>query len=643
MTNGLITHLKFDDATSPVAIDSADTNDPAQNGTFRGGMSRVGGYFGGGVQFNGVSQHIELTGYKGILGTSSRSVTVWINTTVGGAVTHWGAGATGARWTLRVGDELGGGNGALRLEVGGGQIVGTTDLRDGQWHLVAVVYDSSDAADVENVKLYIDGDIEQIDAIASQSHAFNTIAGLDVRIGHSHYGKRFKGVIDDYRLYDRALTQAEIQSMSPTKPNTAPTVNDAEFGIFDDGEIGAVLGTVIAGDVDATDTLTYSIVDGNDGGVFDINPSNGQVTQIATPNFAAQPNNQYVLTVKVTDDGAPTLYRLAEVTINQVTTDSGLQVHLTYDDADSDSDGYTTDEAGPNLQNGLLVGGPVFADDSFGQWSISLNGATQDVELAGYKGITGTQSRTVATWIKTTRDGAVAHWGQASTGTRWTIRIGAAQSDGLTDGLLRLETGGGLIVGSTDLRDDEWHHIAVVFDNDGTPDVSDVRLYVDGVEETYTQVTAQAFNTVAGVDVRIGHSHYGTRFKGLMDDFRLYDRAISQGEIIELVQQSGLDTGIETTVMSTTAGQAAVGTLTPTSPDPDATFTFAITAGDTYDLFEHRQRGQPHHQRHRHLRLRRHLQDYRPGHRSRRGQRPDRHQYPAQRTGRRAGGPLAVQ
>ena len=65
-------------------------------------------------------------------------------------------------------------------------------------------------------------------------------------------------------------------------------------------------------------------------------------------------------------------------------------------------------------------------------------------------------------------------------------------------------------------------------------DVSDVKLYVDGVEETpYGFVSSVAINTaVAGDDVKIGVFAATARyFDGRIDDVRIYSRGLSAGEI----------------------------------------------------------------------------------------------------------------
>jgi len=103
-----------------------------------------------------------------------------------------------------------------------------------------------------------------------------------------------------------------------------------------------------------------------------------------------------------------------------------------------------------------------------------------------------------------------------------------------TVGALRIAVQGGSITGDTDISDNLWHHVAAVLDNDGSPDVSEVKLYVNGIEESYSSVSGQAINTAAVDDVIIGAINNTGYFDGKIDDVRIYDKALSVGEIQQL-------------------------------------------------------------------------------------------------------------
>jgi len=79
------------------------------------------------------------------------------------------------------------------------------------------------------------------------------------------------------------------------------------------------------------------------------------------------------------------------------------------------------------------------------------------------------------------------------------------------------------------LPDDVWHHVAVVYDQSAAGSVT---IYVDG----YLQVSnpnQSAWSWPADQQIELGRSHdtYWRRFDGYMDDFRIYNRALTDAEI----------------------------------------------------------------------------------------------------------------
>jgi len=174
--------------------------------------------------------------------------------------------------------------------------------------------------------------------------------------------------------------------------------------------------------------------------------------------------------------------------------------------------------------DGTLYGNPVWDPNGRVNGALKLDGDGDYMEIEGWKGITGASSRTLCAWIKTDSGDEILSWGGDGTGEKWIFRVQSA-------GLIRLEVSGGAIGGSTIVNDGFWHHVAAVFPNDGTPDVSDVKFYVDGIEESTTS-TSQTINTVGVYDVKIGvFGSSGRYFNGLIDDVRIYNRALSQDEI----------------------------------------------------------------------------------------------------------------
>ena len=181
-----------------------------------------------------------------------------------------------------------------------------------------------------------------------------------------------------------------------------------------------------------------------------------------------------------------------------------------------------------HIGHGQLVGDVQWAE-GIDKGALEFDGSGGDyVEAPDAPNVTGTRSRTVSAWIKTTDYGEIASWGQNVAGQKWIFRV--QESNG-TLGAIRVEVNGGYQVGSVDVRDDQWHHTAAVLVDDGSPDVVEIALYVDGFLESISAQLDEPIDTAAGA-VRIGQSPWGSRpFNGRIDDVRIYDKAFTEDEM----------------------------------------------------------------------------------------------------------------
>jgi MYXO-CTERM domain-containing protein len=94
--------------------------------------------------------------------------------------------------------------------------------------------------------------------------------------------------------------------------NNAPVIANQTFTINDGSANGTVVGSVVASDPDAGNTLTYSITGGNTGNAFSINASTGVLSVNAAVSYTSNPT--FNLSVRVTDNGM--LSTTATVTVN---------------------------------------------------------------------------------------------------------------------------------------------------------------------------------------------------------------------------------------------------------------------------------------------------------------------------------------
>lgn len=194
--SNIIVELTYSNNTPGIDIDleGGDT-------TFNCGLYTAGDKY---FNFNGYN-YLEAISYKGIAGNGDRTIEAWIKTSVPDKeIVSWGRNATGQKWVFRVND-----NGALRVEVNGGYIYGTSNLTDGEWHHVACVFSGTDVTDI---LLYVDGALEAIASSSSATVNTNTTDGINLRISRGVNDRYFVGAIDEVRVWSTALSVNELQN-----------------------------------------------------------------------------------------------------------------------------------------------------------------------------------------------------------------------------------------------------------------------------------------------------------------------------------------------------------------------------------------------------------------------------------------------
>ncbi|MDB5387490.1 MAG: hypothetical protein JWM11_3136 [Planctomycetaceae bacterium] len=132
-----------------------------------------------------------------------------------------------------------------------------------------------------------------------------------------------------------ALSASSTITINLIEVNQAPVVVPATFSLPGNSAVNTAVGTVSAMDPDAGQTLSFSIVSGNVGGAFAINPVTGALTVANSAALNFEVNPTFHLTVRVTDNGTPSLEGTGVITINlthsvQPITLSGGSGSVTY-------------------------------------------------------------------------------------------------------------------------------------------------------------------------------------------------------------------------------------------------------------------------------------------------------------------------
>lgn len=201
---------------------------------------------------------------------------------------------------------------------------------------------------------------------------------------------------------------------------------------------------------------------------------------------------------------------------------------------------------------------PMWIEGVFGS-GLKLDGRGGYAE-SNFRGIGGGKPRTVCFWVKVPEDSSqnegygMLSWGQyrhEGPGEVWQIATNPNEWDGPL-GCLRVGIYGGQAVGTTDLRDGEWHHVAVVLYGGSQPDVgTHVMFYLDGESEPVSRRALRAVRTEVDVvnhGVWLGrnvtyvksnpdHIHGGF-FRGEMDEVYIFDGVLDREEIVRIMEKN---------------------------------------------------------------------------------------------------------
>jgi chitodextrinase len=198
-------------------VTTADSSGNGVTGTLSGATWTTGRH-GSGLGFDGTSASVDLGDPAVLRTTGSLTVSAWVNESANVAddaiVVAKSSGAAG--WELKSSPDTGARTFAFAVyDPGGGYVArySTTVRSLDTWYHVAGVYDAA----ARTLDIYIDG-------LLSNGTLWGTVPGshadvsVDATIGRRAAGFFLSGVIDDVRVYNRALTVEEIQA----DVNTAP-------------------------------------------------------------------------------------------------------------------------------------------------------------------------------------------------------------------------------------------------------------------------------------------------------------------------------------------------------------------------------------------------------------------------------------
>jgi hypothetical protein len=609
----LVGWWKLDEGSGTTAADSSGNGN---EGTLNGDPQWVTGILGSALEFDGVDDYVDIgLGAGGYFSTLNSGFTVaaWINRASTG--THdviFGAGRN------PVGTTAGDNNDGWKLSITSANVITFTTLGildytssvgvpTGEWAHVAATFNEAGT----ELRIYLDGNFQQ--TISGNGPA-NPATGLfAVGFGATWALEFFDGALDDVRVYNKVLTEAEIKPLAfrpkarkPDPPDGAEGVtlallswtagdsaafHDVYLGTTPDlgpanlvaqnpksvmvyyHQAGLEPGTTYYWRIDEVEADDVTIYEGDvwsfsvpPSTAYDPNPPDGaefvntEVELSWAAGLGANLHDIYFGTdeTEVSDGTGDTFKGTWPLTTFSPGT---LQKDTTYywriDEIETD--GTTKHEgevwtfktlpdipvADPNLlawwkldrgygstvldwsghgNDGTLVGDPQWADGYDGD-ALSFDGAGDSVNFGTGPSLTGTTDFTVAAWIKTsmTSNGVIIQ--QRNGGYNGEYRFMVTPS-----GTLNI-----MLYGDADyqydfsttrtVNDDKWHH-AVAMRAGGSG-----YIYVDGVLAASDSGTLRnldgTIQTAVGADIRDSVSY----FNGVIDDVRVYTKALTTEEI----------------------------------------------------------------------------------------------------------------
>ncbi len=499
LSRGLVGHWTFDGKDMDWSSTTAEVQDVSGQGnhgnattTMSASKSPDAGVVGQGMYFDGANDYVDMGDVASIVEDGPVTLSAWVNV-------HLFTDGVGDEFNYIVGKGFDGTDEAYFLRIrnwsstlylDAGSYSGTEHqaswVIDGwstnEWRHVAGVYDGT------KWYVYFDGALKAENTTAGPENNTRPLA-VGAFDNNGTYDREFDGLIDDVRVYDRALSAAEVKR------------------------------------------------------IFDL----GNTT------------------------------RVAETVTSNPTLEDGLVGHWTFDGPDMDW-GSTTAEVKDRSGNGNHGNATTSMSATSSPTSgvlgqaLEFDGGFDTVNLGNPSELQITGALTISTWVKADTNQNTSIFGKVdwqgdqrsyrlqtdpgTASTRYEFRIAGTCNASETPS------------GYNEAADGEWHHVVGVYE----PSTA-LRVYVDGVlgAENTTSIPAAIADCTA--DAYIGsRSHIGLpaeMFDGLIDDVRVYDRALSAAEVKRIFDLGNTTRVAETVTSNPTLEDGLVGHWTFDGPDMD--------------------------------------------------------------------------
>ena len=237
-TSGLVAHWKFDEGSGTVAGDSSGNGN---TGTLTNGPTWITGQIGSALNFDGVNDWVNAGAGASLNPSSAITISAWVKTNnntafqkiVSRQTSKYALGLDGSSRTF-----------LLQLKTGvTSAIFGSTIPANNTWYHVVGTWDGA------NMNLYVNGVSDATPVAKTGTMAADSaVTEIGSRGGGTQHF--WNGSIDDLRIYDRALSASEVQSLYSAGIGTPPPLFD--FALSNSGNVSVVQGQSVSDTIIAT-------------------------------------------------------------------------------------------------------------------------------------------------------------------------------------------------------------------------------------------------------------------------------------------------------------------------------------------------------------------------------------------------------
>jgi hypothetical protein len=430
-------------------------------------------------------------------------------------------------------------------------LVSAATVFDNNWHHIAWVDDRGQA------KLYVDGVPDATNFKYNFADPTRSLTFTTTAIAALHRATPigfFNGQIDDVGVWERALSQSEVQDLMANSLPT-PIPQQAPFFAVQPASQTKALGDWVAFSATVTGFRPFSYQWQRNGqNIPDATARTLMVTGLTTNNTGE------TYSVNVTGPGGTSSSSSASLTVlpdPQPDITSGLISYWPFDEVTNVVTDTTNYWATADLYsaNSMFLNGLTDANLSSGQVTNALNfdGFSQYASRMSGFPIYNNTNYSVSLWVnaqgQTQNDRRLfAEGSSTNTNPIWGIGTTALGQDSFARVYIRNDANSIALdrVSTRPVFDGTWHHLTWV-DRNGQG-----KLYVDGVldESDFTYTRSSLTPTTTSVAALIRNA-VGNNFFGTVDEVTTWNRALTQTEIQQIIA-SGIPHPVAATAPSIT-------------------------------------------------------------------------------------------